>query len=176
MIKGFWLALPLLLVIALDGGLTLAGQPADYWQGAFADSNESSQIGEWVLGMGPKVFALAIAAWAGMVLLLSALLPGMLGQLCYAFAGLGHLWGALSWVPSFAHRHLPALGTRLGGYSGRALTSLSNAPGFGYYATLAAILCIALVTVFCFRRAGLLTVAKAKPTQDGESARKKGKD
>ena len=80
MIRGFWLALPILLVVALDGLFTLLGQNATWWLGA-GGPREANPVGMWFLAYGPKAFALAMAAWGGLILLVSSSLPGILGRL-----------------------------------------------------------------------------------------------
>lgn len=171
--RSLWLALPLLLVVSLDGAFTLMGQPPAYRGGTdYTKTNEGSQIGCRVLEKGPRVFAAGIAGLACLYLVLAKVLPGMLGQLAYGAAGLGHAWGSSSWVPLHATTWLRALGRRLGGEAGVACAKLSRWEFFGHYATTAYLVLVALVFVFCWRRAGLLPSAPArKPkTEKGKGA------
>ena len=158
MIRGFWVMLPLVLVVALDGALTLLGQPQGYLRVAHGTVKEASLFGAHFLHMGPKPFALAIAALAGIYVLLAALLPGFLGQTLYGAALLGHAWGASSWVPGQAKRWFPP-----------------QVPHTAYGCTLAFFVLLAGLTVFCWRMGGLLPAGASKP-KPGKDAKDKKKD
>lgn len=170
--KAFWLAFPLLVVIGLDGLFTLRGQPPAYRQGDHARTDEASQVGRAVLERGPRTFVLATAGWALGALLLCRVLPGLLGQACYGAVGLGHAWGSASWVPLESVRALRALGRQLGGDGGEACLSLARSPHLGHWSVLVYLFLLALLTAFCWRRAGLLPSAAAKPKAPADKKRK----
>lgn len=173
--KGFWIVLPLLLVMALDGGCTLLGQPAAYWQGNLSAVHEGHPMLAWLLGQGPKAFLLGVVAWAGTTVVLVALLPGMLGQLLFAIAALWHGLRVFGRLDAECPRLFTALGVHLeGGCKGCAL-SLAGRPGIGLCASFAMIVLVSGVTVVCWRWAGLLPVAKAKSAKDGGKANRKDK-
>ena len=168
--RGFWLALPLILVISLDVTFTLLGQPEAYWRGTWTHVNEGSPLGVWGLGMGPKIFMALMAGWILLALIASKALPGMLGQLVYGATALGHAWGSASWVPRLSRRALEATARQAGGTLGEALRDLGGRAAFGYWATLLYLVLLTLATVFCWRRAGLL------PSSAPKGAKPKGKD
>jgi alpha-beta hydrolase superfamily lysophospholipase len=59
-----WLCLPPLLLYACDVLLTLAGQPAGYWQGDFASAQEFNPLANALLRLHPLLFVSAALAWA----------------------------------------------------------------------------------------------------------------
>ncbi len=176
MIKGFWVILPLLLVVALDSGCTLLGQPAAYWQGSFTSVHERHPLLAWLLGQGPKAFLMGMAAGAGITVVLVAVLPGMLGQTLYAVVALWHGLRAFSRLDAEGPRLLSALGSRLGDGCKDCVLPLAGRPGIGPCAGFAMIVLLSAVTILCWRWAGLLPAAKAKPAKDGGKAAKKEKD
>ena len=177
MIKGFWAILPLLLVMSLDSACTLLGQPAAYWQGSYASIHEGHPLLAWLLGQGPKGFLLGMAAAAGITVVLVAVLPGMLGQTLYAVAALWHGLRVCGRLDVEATRLLTALGGHLSGSLREASLSLAVRPGSGPCASFAMVVLVSGVTVVCWRWAGLLPMAKAKPAKDGgKPAKKKEKD
>ena len=171
--RGFWLALPLILVISLDVAFTLLGQPEAYWRGTWTHVNEGSPLGVWGLGMGPKIFMALMAGWILLALIASKALPGMLGQLVYGATALGHAWGTATWVSHLYPRALEALARQAGGSLGDALRDLGRKPAFGYWAVLFHLICLALVFVFCWRRSGLLPSAAPKGGAKGKKDAKK---
>ncbi len=166
MIRGFWLALPLLLVVFLDGAFTLLGQPTAYWHGNPSGVIEGSQVGTYFLKMGPKGFALGMAALAGAYVLLSAALPRFLGYAVYGAAALGHAWGSSFWVPGLLQRGLLYLGTPLE-------TLVRSRHRFDYYSTLGYFVLLAAVPVFCWQRAGMLPADPSKPGKGPKDDKKK---
>ena len=154
--RAIWLALPLLLVIALDGFFTLRAQPQ-------ARGQECPLV-RILPGHGPLV----LCAWAGIALVLAKVLPGLLGQAFYGSVLLGHAWESASWIPGVAVRGLKALGD--------AGASLARDPRLGYGSTLAYLSLLCLFTVFCWRRAGLIPAEAAKARKPADKGGKKGKD
>src|SRR4051794_27046312 len=96
-----WLAMPPLLLCALDGLLTLTGQPAAYWAGDFTAARELNPLFDLLLRQHPIAFLTGLAVWLTVLALAVLLLPRRLAFLA-AFAGaFGHTWGATSWVVAF---------------------------------------------------------------------------
>ncbi len=172
MIKGFWAVFPLLLVMTLDSACTLLGQPAAYWQGSFTSLHEAHPMLAWLLGQGPKAFLLGMAAGAGITIVLVAVLPGMLGQTLYAIAALWHGFRAFGRLSTEGPHLFSALGSHLGGGCRDCALSLAGRPGIGLCASFAMIVLVSGVTVACWRWAGLLPVAKAKPAKAGDKGKK----
>ena len=173
--RALWLALPILMVVALDGAFTLYGQPPAYRQGDLKSVKEGSPVGIRMLEKGPRTFAIALGAWAAAALLLSRILPGLLGQAFYGTVLLGHAWGSLTWTGFHARRGLLTLSNRLGGEWGQAAADLARGPHVGYWSCLLLVLFLALATAFCWRRAGLLPVEASKPKKPADG-KKKDKD
>ena len=92
------LCLPPLLLCALDGSLTLAGQSSDYWAGQFSQVNEGSPTFHHLLALHPAAFAAGIVCWAAMFAAVILLLPD-LGALILSIAvTFGHMAGAATWL------------------------------------------------------------------------------
>ncbi len=174
MMRGFWLALPLFLVVALDGALTLLAQPAGWWVAGIG-ARGANPAGMWFLAYGPKAFALAMAGWAGLVLLFSDALPGILGRTLYAAALMGHAAGALDWASGHAPLLLRRYASRTGGPA--FLETWASSPNAGVWLCLLLLAVVPLVTCFCLARAGVLAAAKApKKSSSDKGDKKKGKD
>ncbi len=165
MIRGFWLALPILLIVALDGGLTLLGQGAAYWRGSFTAVHEANPVGAWFLGYGPKAFALALAGWAGIVLLMAWALPGILGRTFYGTCLLAHGAGAVSWACAHAKGLLQAASSRMDGSS--ILDAWAASPHAKSTLPLSLMVLASLVTSFCWARAGVLAAPKTTKKPGG---------
>jgi hypothetical protein len=92
------LCLPLVLAAALDGALTLAGQPDRYWAGDYTHVNEGSPTFRHLLAYHPAAFVLG---WSGYVLVLAALillLPQTLALTTGLAATVAYTWGASTWL------------------------------------------------------------------------------
>ena len=173
MMRGIWLALPLFLIVALDGGLTLLGQPAAYWHGNLSAVNEANPVGIWFLNYGPKAFTLALTGWAGLVLLLSSALPGLLGRAFYGAVLLGHAAGALSWASYRAKGVLHAGAVRLGGSA--LLEGWASSPNANLTLPLCLLVLVPLFTAFCWARSGVLAEPKAAKKPAAKDDKEKGK-
>jgi hypothetical protein len=89
---------PPLLLCALDGSLTLVGQSAEYWAGAFTQVNEGSPTFNHLLQLHPAAYAAGIVGWAAMFATVILLLPD-LGALILSIAvTFGHMAGAATWL------------------------------------------------------------------------------
>ncbi len=58
-----WLLAPAAALYAGDVALTLAGQPADYWAGAYGSALEANPVAHPLLSRGPGLFVAVAAAW-----------------------------------------------------------------------------------------------------------------
>jgi hypothetical protein len=89
------------LLAALDGSVTLIGQPSAYWEGDRTRVLEGTPGFRLLLMQGPASYAGGLAIWVlafvGMILLLPST-PAL--AVCLMFT-LGHTIGAFSWINRF---------------------------------------------------------------------------
>jgi hypothetical protein len=93
-----WLCCAPVALIALDVGLTLAGQPPEYWQGQYQTARELNPPARWALSQHPALFAAAGLLWAGAVSALVLRLPRGLARAAALGVVCGHTAGAASWL------------------------------------------------------------------------------
>jgi hypothetical protein len=98
------------LLAALDGSVTLMGQPDAYWEGDYSRALEGTPGFRILLTHGPLAYVAGLSVWAlafvGMILLL----PSTLALAACLLFTLGHTIGAFSWIDSFPHgRELPII-------------------------------------------------------------------
>lgn len=62
--RPLWLCVAPLLLCAFDLTITLAGQPAEYWQGDYAVGLEGNPVARPLLLTGPGTFIIGIAGYA----------------------------------------------------------------------------------------------------------------
>jgi hypothetical protein len=96
--RRIWLCLPPLLLLALDAGLTLAGQPAHYWDGAYGECKELNPAAALVLGWHPALFLIAIGMIGVGLALGIQLLPLPLAKVFSLVAAFFSAVGASSWL------------------------------------------------------------------------------
>lgn len=92
------LCLPPVLLCALDGSLTLAGQSAEYWAGNYAHVNEGSPTFNHLLQLHPTAFAAGLTAWAAMFVAVLLLLPETTALILSIAITFGHTAGAATWL------------------------------------------------------------------------------
>lgn len=92
------LCLPPLAFTVLDGLLTLAGQSAEYWGGAYTRVNEASPTFHHLLAAHPLAFAGGLLSWMAVFVGIILLLPDTLALVVSIAVTLGHTVGATSWV------------------------------------------------------------------------------
>src|SRR3954447_24772294 len=92
------LCLPPLAACALDVGMTLQGQPPEYWAGEYALARELNPLAAVFLRYHPAAFALLAVAWAGTFCLAIRLLPRGLAFVTAFGLTFGHSLGAGSWL------------------------------------------------------------------------------
>ena len=98
------------LLAALDGSVTLVGQPPAYWAGDYSQVVEGTPGFRILLTHGPAAYVAGLAVWVlafvGMILLLPSTLAL---AVCLQFT-LGHTIGAFSWINTLPHgRELPII-------------------------------------------------------------------
>lgn len=70
-----WWCLPVLVLSAADGLITLWGQPEAYWSSGFAVVNEANPLAAWLLTVHPLAFAASGVPYLLLVLVVVLLLP-----------------------------------------------------------------------------------------------------
>ena len=97
----FGLCLVPILVAALDGSVTLIGQPKAYWAGDYVQALEGTPGFRILMTYGPAAYlaglTVFIASFVGMILILPRTLAL---AVCLQFT-LGHTIGAFSWIHRF---------------------------------------------------------------------------
>lgn len=109
----YWLCCAPAALIVLDVGLTLRGQPPEYWQGQYHTARELNPPACWALCLHPALFAALGLLWLGAVCALVLRLPRRAARGVALLTACGHTCGAASWL---------ALGD--GGARGWALAAL----------------------------------------------------
>jgi len=92
------MCLPPVVMVVIDGALTLRGQAPQYWSKGYALVREDNPIAYWFLQWHPVVFVLGIVLWV--VLFTAAIhrLPIGLARATAFAVMLGHALGAASWL------------------------------------------------------------------------------
>jgi hypothetical protein len=96
------LGLPCLLPWMLDVGLTLHGQPPEYWAGDYARTTEGAAFYRRLYAVHPAAGVGGNVLFLGLVGGLLVLLPERLAVVLALAAAFGSTWGASTWVT----RHL----------------------------------------------------------------------
>jgi hypothetical protein len=98
------------LLAALDGSVTLIGQPPAYWAGDYSKVVEGTPGFRILLTHGPAAYIAGLAVWVMAFVGMILLLPSTLAlAVCLQFT-LGHTIGAFSWINHFPHgRELPII-------------------------------------------------------------------
>jgi hypothetical protein len=92
------LCLPPLVLCALDCGLTLVGQSADYWGGNYHRVNEASPTFNHLLQLHPAAFAAGNLVWVLLFVAVILLLPNVLALITSIVVTFGHTVGAATWL------------------------------------------------------------------------------
>ena len=96
--RRLWLCGPAVLFCLLDATLTLAGQDADYWQGARTQVNEANPVGRVLLGWHELAFVAGILVWVAVVIGATLRLPAPFAALVALSVAVAHTVGAATWV------------------------------------------------------------------------------
>jgi hypothetical protein len=96
--RALWLLLPPIALCALDGSLTLYGQPETYWAGDYAAFLEGSPSFAHYLSIHPMVAVGAFALWVAIFSALILLLPEKLALILAVAVTVGHMAGAATWL------------------------------------------------------------------------------
>lgn len=92
------LGLPCLLAVLLDDGLTLHGQPPEYWAGDYAQTTEGAPFYRRLYAWHPAAAVCGHLAWASLLGGLLILLPEVLAVVLAIAVVFGHTAGAYTWI------------------------------------------------------------------------------
>ena len=87
---------PAVLCYAADIGVTLAGQPAEYWAGDYAAVHEINPLARALLKTHPMLFLAAATAWAAVFTIL--IVYWRYGAWVAVALTVGHTVGAATWL------------------------------------------------------------------------------
>lgn len=96
--NSLWLLLPPVAICALDFGLTLYGQSAEYWAGNYSSVNEVSPSFAYYLSIHPLVVVAAGLLWMAIFSVIILLLPERLTLILAIAIVIGHMWGSMTWI------------------------------------------------------------------------------
>jgi hypothetical protein len=92
------LGLPCLLTWMLDVGLTLHGQPSEYWAGDYSRTTEGASFYRRLYTLHPAAGVGGHLLWIGLIGSLLVLLPEVLAVVLALAAVFGSTFGASTWV------------------------------------------------------------------------------
>lgn len=92
------LCLPPILYCLIDDGLTLIGQPAEYWAGDYSRVNEGSPTFHYLLSIHPMAFVAGAFLWICLFVAILLLLPETLALIMSIAIVFGHTAGAATWL------------------------------------------------------------------------------
>jgi hypothetical protein len=92
------LGLPCLFALLLDDGLTLTGQPAEYWAGDYSRTTEGAPFYRKLYAWHPVAAVCGHLTWAGLLGGLLILLPEVLAVVLAVAVVFGHTAGAYTWI------------------------------------------------------------------------------
>jgi hypothetical protein len=92
------MGLPFLLVFLLDWGLTLYGQPAEYWAGNYTCTLEGGPFFRRLFMIHPLAAIAGQVVWVVVILVLLVLLPEVLASILFIFVVYEHMNGAYTWM------------------------------------------------------------------------------
>ena len=93
-----WLLAPVVVLCAADMGLTLAGQPSDYWAGHFDTAQEGNPLARPLLVAGPAVFMAAGVVWLTVVSAVVLFWRHWAGAWAAVVLAVGHAVAGAGWV------------------------------------------------------------------------------
>jgi hypothetical protein len=82
----------------VDGCLTLAGQPSDYWTSNYTRVQEGSAVFATLLRTHPVAFITGVLFHGAVLSVLVLLLPQMLAMTTSLATTIGHTYGATTWL------------------------------------------------------------------------------
>jgi hypothetical protein len=104
-----WLCVPVIVLCAADGLLTLAGQPAEYWSGGYAAVNEAQPVAAWFLTLHPLAFAFAGVPYILLVAGGILWLPRRYAVAVAVIVALAHAFAVFLWCRVLFDESMPAV-------------------------------------------------------------------
>jgi hypothetical protein len=92
------LGLPCLLAYSFDIGMTMHGQPAEYWSGEYSLTNEGSPFFRKLFMLHPMAAVAGEALWMSIILIGILLLPEVLAIILAIAIVFGHTGGGYTWL------------------------------------------------------------------------------
>jgi hypothetical protein len=92
------LGVPCLLAFAFDVGMTMHGQPAEYWAGDYSLTNEASPVFRKLFQIHPAAAAAGEGVWLSIIFLGIVLLPESLATIMTIAIVFGHTAGGFTWL------------------------------------------------------------------------------
>jgi len=136
----FWILLPAITMILFDVVATIYFQPQAYWQTSYELTTEKSLIGLILMRFHPGAFFTYIFVYIGVIAFLVFWLPAPWDRIITLAVVIGHTVRVYSW-----------LGNRI------------------YWAMIVMFIIIAMVTVFSWQRAELISRYSRTPIYEGRS-------
>jgi hypothetical protein len=96
--RRLWLCAAPAALALLDNGLTLWGQPPEYWAGDTTKTSELSPAMTWFLRQHVLGGVVETVLWVAAVSLLIIVLPDLAAKVLALAVALGHATGAGSWL------------------------------------------------------------------------------
>jgi hypothetical protein len=90
--------LPCLLAFSFDVGLTLYGQPAEYWAGDYRQTTEGAPFFRRLYQIHPLAATAGDILWAAIILTWVLLLPEVLAVILTIAVVFGHTAGGYTWL------------------------------------------------------------------------------
>jgi len=92
------MGIPCLVAFLLDSGLTLHGQPSEYWAGDYSHTTEGGPFWRRLYTIHPWAAVGGYALWVGLGAGLLVLLPEVLAVILSIAIVFGHFAGAYTWL------------------------------------------------------------------------------
>ncbi len=91
--------IPTLWASLFDIGMTIFGQPSEYWNGNLNIANEKNPIGSFFMTNHISGIFIISGIWIILILILGYYLPKRISRIFLLFVLIAHSWGASSWMP-----------------------------------------------------------------------------
>lgn len=99
---------PLALAV-VDAVVTLSGQTADYWAGAFGQAHEFNPLAYWLLALHPGAFVVGFAAWMIAVVLGILMLPREWARVFALAVMISHAIAASTWLFRWSYGYVAVI-------------------------------------------------------------------
>jgi hypothetical protein len=93
-----WLCLPPVVLCGIDGGLTLWGQPSEYWTNGYHTFREGNPLAAWLLTVHPLAFGVAGLAYCLSLCGVLLWLPLRFSRVLAGLVSLAHAVAVVAWT------------------------------------------------------------------------------